>query len=90
MVYQLLANLLQAGAAGNVGGVNPLAPIGYKYVRLSRDYTSLGGKPFVGTKDAIKVENCLLSYERIFTDLGLDDGEKIRLASRELQRAALH
>ena len=87
-------NMMQAGAAagvavGNDGGVNPVAAVGNNYAKLSWDYTSLGGKPFLGTKDAIGVENWLLHCERIFADLGLKDMQKRRLASRQLQGAAL-
>lgn len=89
MVCQLLVNLLQAGVVGNVGGANPVASIRNNYAELSREYTSLDGKPFVGTEDPVEVENWLLSCERICTDLGLDDGQKRRLDSRQLQGAAL-
>ena len=42
---------------GNVDGENHVVPVGYNYAKLSRDYISLGGKPFAGTEDAVEVEN---------------------------------
>ena len=88
-MYQFFMNMMQAGAAvgvavGNVGGANPVAPVGNNYAKLSRDYASLGGKPFLGTEDAVGVENWLLHCERIFAYLGLMDMQKRRLASRKL------
>ena len=93
-MYQFFVGLMQAGVVagvvGNVGGANPMAPVGNNYALLSRDYTSLGGKPFLGTESAIEVQNWRLHCKRIFTDLGLNDGQKRRLASRQLQGSALH
>ena len=77
MMYQFFINLMQAGAVvgvvGNVRGSNLVALIRNNYTTLTRDYTSLHGKPFVGIKNAIEVENWLLHYERIFHGLGLGD-----------------
>ena len=92
MMYQFFINLMQAGAAAgavggnavNTGGANPVAPLGTNYAKLSRDFTSLGGKPFHGTENGVEVENWLLHCERIFADLGLNDEQKRRLASRQL------
>ena len=89
IMYQFFVNTMQARAAagvdvGNEGGANPVAPVGNNYAKLSMDYASLGGKPFLGTEDAVGVENKLLHCERIFADLGLMDMQKRRLASRKL------
>ena len=64
MMYQFFFNLMQAGAAAvavgsnavNAGGANPVAQIGNSYAKLSRDYTSLGGRKrkFFKKKDAQK------------------------------------
>lgn len=60
MMYQFFFNLIQAGVAagvaGNIGGANPVAPIGNNYAKLSRDYSSLGGKPFFRYIGCYKVE----------------------------------
>ena len=56
--------------------------MGNNYAILSKDHIRLGGKPFIGTEDAIEVKNWLLHCERIFADLGLNDKQKRRLALR--------
>lgn len=66
----------------NVGGVISMSQVGNNYAKLSRDYTSLSGKPFLEIEDVVVVENWLLHHEKIFVNLGLDDKQKRRLASR--------
>ena len=41
-------------------------------------------------EEAIEVENWLLHCESIVADLGLNDKQKRRLASRKLQEVALY
>lgn len=93
-MYRFFMNVMQAGidagVAGGNAGVGVLeALVVNNCAILSSDYVRLGGKPFIGTEDVVEVESWLLHYERIFTDLGINDEQKRRLASRRFQEAAL-
>lgn len=59
------------------------------FVKLCKDYTSLGGKPFKGTEPSEEVHRWMDSCVRIFRDLGLDDATKRKLTSRKLQGRAM-
>ena len=56
---------------------------------LYRNFSSLGGKPFKGTKSVIEAQAWIHSCERIFRGLNLDDQQKRFLASWQLQEGAL-
>ena len=75
--------------AANGGGAAVQAPRA-DFAKLCKDYTSLGGKPFHGTKSSMDVQDWLDSYERIFEDLGIEDATKRKLASRQLQGWAMN
>ena len=86
-MYQFFINMMWEGVTtglvgGNAEGGNQEAPVVNNHAILSRDYARLGGKPFISIEDAIEVENWLLHCERIFANLGLNDEQKRRLASR--------
>lgn len=88
-MYQFFINMMQAGAVVGLVGGNQEAPVVNNYAILSRDYARLGGKTFIGTRDAIRGKNWLLQCERIFTDLRLNDEQKRRMTSRQLEGAPL-
>ena len=74
--------------AANGGGAAVQAPRA-DFTKLCQDCTSLGGKPFHGTKSATEVQDWLDSCEHIFKDLGIEDEMKRKLASRQLQGRAM-
>lgn len=76
-MYLLFINTMRAGVAagliggdgGNAGAAALEVASHNNYVALNRDYTSLGGKPFLGIENRIDVEDWLLHRERIIDDL---------------------
>lgn len=59
------------------------------FAKIYRDFINLGGKIFAGSESVIEVQKWLDTYDRIFSDLELEDAMKRRVASRQLTGRAM-
>ena len=90
LMREMLRDVQRAAPnVANGGGAAVQAPRA-DFAKLCKDYTSLGGKPFYGTKSATEVQDWLDSCECIFEDLGIEDAMKRKLASRQLHGRAMN
>ena len=88
MMTSIMRGIPVPGAAIDVG-VQVQTPKPVDFAKLCKDYTALGGKVFFGTESTIEVQRWIDACRRIFSDLGIEDATKRKLASRQLQGRAL-
>ena len=87
MMTSIMRRIPASGSSVDVG-VQVQAPRPVDFAKLCKDYTSLGGKAFLGTESTIEVQRWIDACRRIFGDLGIEDATKRKLASRQLQGRA--
>ena len=55
------------------------------FARMCKDFTSLGGKPFLGKEGVVEVQAWLKTCERVFGHMAVTDRQKVEIASSFLQ-----
>ena len=79
---EIMRNMPNAGQAAA-----PAPPI--DFARLCRDFTSLGGVPFLGNEGIVGVQDWLKSCDQIFRRLDVTDLQKVQIASNFLREGPM-
>src|SRR5574338_1330206 len=87
MMTSIMRRMPASGPSVDVG-VQVQTPRLVDFAKLCKDYTTLGGKVFLGTESTIEVQRWIDACRRIFGDLGIEGATKRKLASRQLQGRA--
>ena len=62
--------------------------VAFNFSTLCKDFTDLGGKPFMGTETYVEARAWLRETERIFGLIGLEDARRVQLAAWQLKGEA--